>query len=204
MHSGWQKQLARLLSNIFNPFLVSTTLVVLISLRSAVSTVEAIKWSLIALALSTLPIFLIVLYLVRSDRLESIFINVRRQRHKIYLLSGLCGAATCIVLYYLEAPLVLVVAFLAGITAVVVFMGINLWWKISVHTAFAASAITLLVLLYGPAAALTGLLLPLIGWSRIELEHHSLTQVATGAVLSVLIVLGIFYLFGLVGNGARI
>jgi len=166
--------------------------------------VEAIKWSLIALALSTLPIFLIVLYLVRSDRLESIFINVRRQRHKIYLLSGLCGAATCIVLYYLEAPLVLVVAFLAGITAVVVFMGINLWWKISVHTAFAASAITLLVLLYGPAAALTGLLLPLIGWSRIELEHHSLTQVATGAVLSVLIVLGIFYLFGLVGNGARI
>lgn len=202
MQLDWQKRGARLISNIFSPFLVSVALVILVSLRSARGTADALRWSLIALGLSTLPIFAIILYLVRSDRLESMFINVRRQRHKIYLLSGLCSAITCVVLYLLEAPLALVVTFLAGLTTVLVFGSINLWWKISVHTAFAASAITVLILLYGFVAAIAALVLPFIGWSRIELEHHSPTQVAIGAVLSALITVGVFYLFGLVGNAS--
>jgi len=198
----WQKRFATLVSNVFSPFLMSIALVILVGLRSARGTVDALKWSLLALALSILPIFVIILYLVRSDRIESMFINVRRQRHKIYLLSGLFAAATCIVLYLLDAPLPMVVSFLAALTTILVFGGINLWWKISVHTAFTASSVTILILLYGYVAAIAVVLLPLIGWSRIELEHHSLTQVTAGAVLAVLITVGVFALFGMVGTAA--
>ena len=95
----------------------------------------------------------------------------------------------------------LVAAFVAGLVSVVVFMGINLLWKISVHTAFAAGTVTMVILLYGALGAIAAVLLPIIGWSRIELEHHSPAQVAAGALLSALIVCIVFNSFGLIGPG---
>jgi membrane-associated phospholipid phosphatase len=47
-------------------------------------------------------------------------------------------------------------------------------------------------------AAVAVVLVPLIAWSRIELKHHSLAQVAVGALLATSIVVVVFYLFGLV------
>ena len=81
-------------------------------------------------------------------------------------------------------------------------MGINLRWKISVHTAFVTASITVLIILYGAIGAATAVLLPLLGWSRIELEHHSPAQVAAGALLPTLIIVVVFYLFGLIGPAA--
>jgi membrane-associated phospholipid phosphatase len=193
----WRKRLATLVSNLFNPFLLSIVIIILISIEASTSTRAALLWSLLSLALTILPIFAILFYLVRSDRLDDFFIKVRQQRYKIYLLSAFCVAVGCAVLYWFQAPLTLVAAFIAGLTSVVLFMGINFIWKISVHTAFASAAITILCFLYGMAALFAVLLLPLVGWSRIELEHHSPTQVATGAVLAAVVVLAVFSLFGL-------
>ena len=86
---------------------------------------------------------------------------------------------------------------MVAVSSIVIFMGINLLWKISVHTAFVAASVTVLIILYGPLGAATAVLLPLIGWARIELEHHSPAQVATGALLAAPIVVVVFYFFGL-------
>ena len=88
----------------------------------------------------------------------------------------------------------------AGLSAIVIFMCINLLWKISVHTGFVAALVTILTILYSPIGAITTVLLPLIAWARIELEHHSPAQVATGALLAALIVVVVFYLFGLIAS----
>ena len=94
--------------------------------------------------------------------------------------------------------------FVAGLSAIIVFMCINLLWKISVHTAFVAASVTVLILVYGSIGAVTAILLPLVIWSRIKLEHHSPAQVATGALLAAVIVIMVFYLFGLVGTIAAV
>ncbi len=86
----------------------------------------------------------------------------------------------------------------AGLSVIVVFVCINLVWKISIHTAFIAALVAILIILYGWIAAVTVLVVPLIAWARIELAHHSLAQVVTGALLAVLIVVAVFYSFGLV------
>jgi len=148
-----------------------------------------------------LPVFLVIIYLVRNRRLESPFINVRKQRTKIYLLAGVCAGVGCIIFYYLGAPKELIATFVAGLSAVVVFMCVNLLWKISLHTAFVTASVTVLIILYGSIVAATVVLVPLIAWSRIELKHHSLAQVITGALLAALIVVVVFYLFGLVAQG---
>jgi len=170
----------------------------LLSFKSTSSVLDAVKWSLISIAVSILPVFGVIIYLVRSQKLESAFINVRKQRTKLYLLAGVCAGVGCIIFPYLGAPKELMATFVAGLSAVVVFMCINLLWKISLHTALVTASVIVLIILYGSIATVTVVLIPLIAWARIELKHHSLAQVAAGALLAASIVVVVFYLFGLV------
>lgn len=190
-----RQRVANLLSNVLSPFWVSLLIIVLLAFNSTSSPFDALKWVFIAVLLSVLPIFLVIFYLVRSGRLDAVFTNVREQRTKIYLLAGLCAIVGYIILRYLGAPKMLVATFTAGLLTTLVFMCINLWWKISLHTALVAGAVTLLVMLYGWIAMVPVVLVPLIGWARIELEYHSLAQVATGALLEALIVIVVFAVF---------
>ncbi len=196
-----KKQIANLTSNIFNPFLVSLVVIVLLSFESTSSISETIKWALILIAVIILPVFSVIVYLTHKRKLEGIFVNVRRQRNKIYLLASICTVTSCILLLYFEAPLVLIATFVAGLCAIIVFMGINLFWKISLHTAFAAASVTILTILFGSSWAVTTMLLPPIAWARIELGHHSIAQTVTGALLAVLIVVVVFHFFGIIGSG---
>ena len=191
-------RIAILTSNILNPFFVSPVLILLLSFKSTSCTIDTVKWSLISIAVSILPVFSVIIYLVRNRRLESPFINIREQRTKLYLLASVCAGAGCITFYYLEAPEELVATFVAGFAALVIFMCINFLWKISLHTAFVTASAIILIILYGSIAAVTVGLVPVIAWSRIELKYHSPAQVAAGALLAALIVVAVFYLFGLV------
>ena len=190
-----RRRIANLISNILNPFLVSLVLILLLSFGATSSILDALRWSLILIALSILPVYLAIIYLVRSGRLDSVFTNVRRQRLKIYLLAGGWAAVGCVVLLYLKAPPRLMAASVAGLSTVVIFMCINLWWKISLHTAFIAASVTLLVILYGWVAVVAIVMIPLMFWARMELKRHSLAQVVAGALLSTLIVAVVFRIF---------
>jgi len=121
-----RKRVATLTSNVLSPFLVILAVILLLSFQSTTSILEALKWTLILIVLSILPVFLVIVYLVHNDRLEGLFINVRKQRTKIYLLAGVCSGVGCVILPYLGAPKMLVAAFVAGLSASVIFMAINL------------------------------------------------------------------------------
>ncbi len=193
-----KKRIASLTSNIFSPFLVSLVLILLVSFESTASIFDALKWSLILTVLSILPIYLVVVYLVRNNRLDSVFVNVHKQRTKIYALAIILAGVGSVILLYLEAPLILIALFVTGFSAMVIFMCINLWWKISLHTAFTTASVIVLVILYGFMAVVTIVLIPLVAWARIELAHHSLAQVVAGAFLATSILVAVFYLFGLI------
>lgn len=191
------KQAANLTSNILNPFLVSLAVMLLLSFELASSTLDALKWSLILVAISILPVFSVIIYLVHSGRIAGLFVNAREQRTGIYWLVAACAGVGCLILTYLGAPLVLVATFVAGLSVIVVFMCINFKWKISVHTAFVAASVTVLIILYGFIAAVTVVLVPLVAWARVKVGHHSLAQVVIGAFLAALIVTMVFHLFNL-------
>ncbi|MDP6043044.1 MAG: hypothetical protein QF906_02390 [Dehalococcoidales bacterium] len=192
-----KRQLASLTSGVLNPFLVSVVVILLLSFESASSVSDAVKWLLIFVTVSILPVFLVIIYLAHNDKLEGIFINVRGERHKIYLLAVCSTAAGCILLLNLGAPMVLVASLVAGLSAVFVFMCINLLWKISIHTAFMAASVAALTIVYGSVGVLAVMLVPPVAWARIEMKHHSLAQTIAGALLAVLIVVVVFRLFDL-------
>jgi membrane-associated phospholipid phosphatase len=193
-----RERLARLTSNILNPFLVSAIVITLLAVESTNGAGAALKWALVSIVISVLPVFAVVIYLVRQKRLDGIFVNPRQQRNDIYVLATVLAVISCFVLIILEAPKLLKVTFVAGLVAIVVFGAINRFWKISLHTAFMSASVTIIAIVYGAAGALTILLLPPVAWARIMLGQHSLAQVVVGAVLAAAIVVVVFMGFGIV------
>jgi hypothetical protein len=194
-----RKTLARITTNILNPFAMAFVIIVLLAFEGTDNATEAIKWASISVALSVLPALAAVIFLVRRKKLDGVFANPRQQRTGVYLLFIVLAAIAYGLLWYFGAPELLAAAFAAGLASACVFTVINLFWKISVHTAFLAGAVVILVMVYGGVAAWTVLLLPLVGWARMELRQHSLMQAATGAILAAAIVVGIFWGYGMVG-----
>ncbi|WP_241521704.1 phosphatidic acid phosphatase [Arthrobacter pityocampae] len=121
-----------------------------------------------------------VLVLVRAGRLTDHHISERRQRAPVLagtLLS--IGVGLCI-LALLDAPWALVAAVWCTVAGVALVLVVNLWWKLSAHSAVAVFVTCGAVTIAGPAALL---LLPMpvaVGWSRVRLGAHTAGQVAAG------------------------
>ncbi|MFA5308058.1 MAG: hypothetical protein WC370_01050 [Dehalococcoidales bacterium] len=191
-------RLARLVSNILNPFLVSVVVLIMLSFRATSTTGDAIKWAVFTLLLSVLPVLVVAIYLLQRKKLDGLFSNPRQQRNNIYLMASIVGALGCGLLWYFDGPYLLSVTFTAGLDSIVVFMIINYFWKISLHTAFTAAAVAVIIMVYGAAVAWTSVLVVPVAWARIQLKQHSLPQVATGGLLSAAMVVGIFWACGVV------
>jgi membrane-associated phospholipid phosphatase len=191
--------LAKITSNIFNPFVVAVILLVLLSLKAGNGVRDTITWLSITVAISVIPELIIVYILIRLKKLDSFFSNPREQRTIVYILACVLGAVDCALLWYFKGPELLAVIFTAGLIGVIVFMAINYFWKISLHTAFVAASVVALIIEYGANAAWAALVVPLVGWSRIVLKQHNILQVITGGAMAVVIIIGVFWGFGLVG-----
>lgn len=193
-----RKQIARLTSNILSPPVTATISILLVSFESTTSLFDSFKWVLTAIALSILPLSLAVVYLVRTKRLDSVFADIRKQRTKIYVLVTILAGVGYVVLHCLAAPLELAALFLTGFVFGVIFGCINLWWKISLHTAAVATLITVAVISYGFMATTSVVLLPLMVWARVELGCHSAAEGITAAFLATLILVLVFCFLGLI------
>ena len=68
-------------------------------------------------------------------------------------------------------------------------------WKISVHTTGLSGPVAALILLMGPIGALFGILYPILIWSRVLLEKHTLSQAICGGVQGFFLTVLEMYLF---------
>ncbi len=194
-----RQRIAHLVSNLFNPFLIAFITIVLIILDTSSSITDGLKWAAMALVLSVLPVFAYLVYQLRRKKLDSVFPESQGQRKKIYLTASVTAAVGCGVMWLVKAPELLAVSFTAGLVAIVVFMGINFYWKISLHAAFISAAAMILTVMYGTRAVWVFVFLVPVTWARLELKMHTLAQMIAGIVLSAGIITGVLWGFGIVG-----
>ena len=74
------RNLARCTSNVLNPFLISSVVLVLLSLKYSAGVIDGIVWAVVTLVLSVIPVLCVVIGLVRVRKLDGIFDNPRHQR----------------------------------------------------------------------------------------------------------------------------
>jgi membrane-associated phospholipid phosphatase len=158
------------------------------------SLAEAIRWVMVALLLTTVPISVLVSVQVLRRRWTDLDVSVRRQRYMLYPFGIACMAALALVFAHFGAPELAVRAAVAVAVANTVDGLINFTYKVSAHATGAAVCAAVLWVgapawgLPATAAALA------VGWSRVALRRHTPGQVVLGWVVGVLSTLLALYL----------
>jgi membrane-associated phospholipid phosphatase len=122
---------------------------------------------------------------VRAGRLDSRHI-VDRSRRTVPLLAAVAAVVAALMLLAgLGAPRLLVAAVGAMLAGLAITVPVTLKWKISFHAAVSAGTVLVLahVLPALPTLAGGALVVVLVCWARVRLAHHTVAQVAAGALV---------------------
>ncbi len=195
--------ISRGLSIVFNPFYLPVTAMILLFLFSYLSLLSW-RYKLTVLALVyvftvLLPFVFIRLY--SNYRGWKLFELGKKERRAVpYIISMLCYFACYYIMNYFHIPHFISTMLVIALVVQLVCAFINVWWKVSTHSA-AIGAVTgtlvVLSLIFGFYLlwwlCLSLIISGLVCSSRLILRLHTLSQViagwVTGFVLSVLVVL---------------
>lgn len=186
-----RERLAKLTTDIFAPGNLVIVGLPLIGLASA-SPGSGFLWGcLAALFAGVIPLTVIAVG-VRRGRLTDIHV-VRREQRTTPLMLGICSVVVGVVLVYvLPAPPEvrdLTAAMLAGLVAAA---AVTRGWKISIHAAVAVGVTVVFAATFGALGWLFAIPAAAVGWSRVQLGVHTVTQVIAGAVLGAVVTGGLY------------
>ncbi|MFA5633740.1 MAG: phosphatase PAP2 family protein [Candidatus Dojkabacteria bacterium] len=179
-----KQKIARIISELFNGFL---TMILTPVIGICISTLDTFSKLIISLAylLSTvLPYFV----LKASGKISDYELTKREERPVYFtvlsILFGLIFLST-LLLRDIQVQTISLNLFLVSTIMTV----ITYFWKISGHTIYSTLLFVTLIYIFPdyPYFYLLFLSLPFIGWSRIVLEKHTLSQVIFGSFLTLLI-----------------
>lgn len=191
-----QDQLARLLSNVFHPFLVSLITLILVIYLDGTALLDAIKWTVIGFGIVILPLTIYLIVNVRHGRYSDWSISIREQRHTIYFLAGVCFVILALTFIWAGAPPIALACLLAALPTVAIAAVINrLVTKISLHAVAMAGCAAALYWVSPPLGVLLALAGIGVSWARMRLKHHTLAQILLGwgaAAGSVFVVFSVY------------
>jgi len=176
-------RLARLVTEILAPAPTVAVLLLLVAWHSAPTAADALRWGVLAALFASFVPFLYIVRGVRRGRLTDHPVRVREQR-RLPLLVGVASVVIGLTLLALwGAPRELVALVASMVVGLVSSLLVTLVWKISIHTAVVAGAITILVLVFGWPLLVLAPLAVLVCWARVAVRDHTTTQTAAGVLL---------------------
>ncbi|GIJ26631.1 hypothetical protein Vqi01_17930 [Micromonospora qiuiae] len=181
-------RLARITTEVFAPAVFAAVLPMVIAVHAtAPAVVAGLGWGALAVLFCSVVPYGIIWLGVRRGQLTDHHIGVRAQRRRP-LLHGMASVlAGLVLLVLLGAPRPLVALVVAMFAVVAGVAAVNQVWKLSAHAAICAASVTALIYVLGPAAVPLLALIGLVGWSRVRLAAHSVSQVIAGTVLGPLV-----------------
>ncbi len=179
--------LAVWVSRVFHPFVISTLVLFLTQVLSAVTIPEALGWTVLTVAVLILPILLFVLLRVRSGCYADIDVSVREDRVLLYGLAGACSVLLIILLAVFDAPRIVQATLRAALFAFGVAAVLNRFvGKISLHMLAMGGCMAVLSFVSLPTGITLGLFSLPLGWSRLYLTRHTFMEVLVGWLVGVI------------------
>jgi hypothetical protein len=172
---------ARAVTNALNPFAIFTALYALVALAEA-GVVRGLLYLAVEL-LAAVAVAGYVLILRRRSRVGDFWISARAERltPALFLLAAFVALLAVLALF--DAPQNLSLLTLSmGLASAAVALT-TLLWKASAHCTVAGHAAAAGLLLLGPLGLVFLLVLPLVLWSRVASEAHTLPQALAGAAV---------------------
>lgn len=189
-------RMAQLISFIFNPLLVLIFLPLFLVYKTTNNFNLALFWTGYSL-LFILAIAAFIFIGVRKKIFSNWDVSVRNQRSLLFSVFLVLGVIYLLGLFIMHAPYVLFVIILSLLSGVIMVSIINTKIKVSLHVATISALFLGLVLGYGGYFTLLLLIIPLVGWSRIKIDRHTLAEVISGWITGSLLLLGTYGIYKL-------
>jgi membrane-associated phospholipid phosphatase len=182
VQSRGSEGLATWITNVGSPP-ITTTVTVLLAALTLGNIPATWAWTGFYVLVVVLVPLLYVIWLYQTGEITDLHLRHRDQRFKPLLVTLGTAVTAWLILQAGQAPMLLLVVAAAISLQSALFLAITTYWKISVHTASAAMMAMLAWMLLGYAAIWFVLCVPLIAWSRLRLQRHTIAQTVAGAVL---------------------
>jgi membrane-associated phospholipid phosphatase len=190
--NGRREYLAKWLSRVFHPFVLSVIALGLSVYLETRSWAQAALWASISLAAFLLPFAVFVGVMVFAGRYSDLDVSIREQRHGLYIVAGV-GLVLLVAIFALgNAPFIGRAGAYAAVICTAVAAVVNRFSKISVHAMVAAGVAVVLLYLSVLAGLVLAVPAALVGWSRVRLKRHTWSQVIAGWSTAVACVVAVF------------
>lgn len=189
------RDLARILSTVFNPFLTALALFVILAHVTAQDTLDFWRLLFLSTFFTSIGPMLYVFWLYSTERISDLDMSVRSERELVFsafVVFYLAGAAA---LWITHSPKLLIAAMLGYFASTLIVGYITRYWKISTHALGITAPLVALTLLYGRQPLPFLVLIPMVCWARVYLKAHTIAQVVAGAVLATITTVLFFSLF---------
>jgi membrane-associated phospholipid phosphatase len=174
--------LARWVSILGHPFVVTAVLVAGVALRLA-GPREAVRSLLLVGLIALLPLAILMRRQVRRGAWAHVDASHRAERPILFAV-GLISLAVLLVAALVVRPGSFLIRGALGVLIMLALCAIvTRWIKLSLHMAFGALATTILLFLRSPAGWVLLVALPVLGWSRLALKRHTVSEIVAGLVL---------------------
>lgn len=176
--------IARVISTLFNPFLILPPTLYLLIDRVANNDIYAFKWTMFSYVfISIVGIF--VAFGVILGIFSDMDVSKREERPLLFAFMGIVTILYLISLIAFNAPKVLLIVVFALILGLLLIAIVNNKIKVSLHVATVSSFISFIAIVYGGIFLFAFLIIPIIAWSRVKIKRHTLLEAVTGGILGI-------------------
>lgn len=170
------RKFARAVSILGHPFVTGSLTVLATS---------GARRGLVFMLIAIVPVAILMVVQVRRGAWEHVDASNVRERPMLYLVGIVATAVAFGYLAYMQPHSPLTRAMGVALGMLVTLAIVTRWIKVSLHVTFAALSATLLLLLRLPLGWVMAALVPLLIWSRLQLQRHTRLEVALGLVAGV-------------------
>jgi membrane-associated phospholipid phosphatase len=178
-------QFARFISMILSPAVVALPFIVLMALSNNKQNIFlSVIITIFFLCIG--PMAYIIVGVI-SGKFTDVDVSIRSQRVGPFLFGIASTAIGYVILTITHGQKNLATILLLIAISGVVMMLITFWWKISMHASALSAAVTALAFVYGFIVLPAYLLVILVSWSRVKLHRHTISQVAAGSLVGIVL-----------------
>ena len=190
------KNAARIITKILSPVTTGTATLITAIFVQQIALNQKILWLAIALSMAIVPMAIIYLQ-YRSGKIKSLWSPSALERRDSFMSWVLIAFIFNAISFWLDAPRLIFALGLVFLVLGAVNFLLTSTFKISIHSEMVTLFVITSILSVSVSYIFLVLLIPLVGWARIYLKNHTLSEVSYGALLSVLAVYFVFNIFGL-------
>ena len=178
------KKFARFISILLVPPSFTIIVFALFAFTLETETIKIIVTILTALIFGFISPIILFFILRKKGKLKDIDASIKEERTFPFFIAVVFYSAGLVVLILFNVNLISIAFWFCYISNTLLTILINKYWKISAHSMGAAGALAAVFYVFGLPVLLFGIIVLLLGWARIYLKMHSLSQVIAGIILA--------------------